>query len=200
MTSTASKTTKNNSNDTSRNSDIRINNQSIDQQNKTKIAYPNYYDSIFETFKQNMQNVTNLLEQSWPTSTSFPSFRSMTPFDFLDRMTDTKLPLCDVIDRGDKYEINFEIPGINKEKIDIRATKYSVSVSASQSEKTKEQGKKYVYSERSLKSFKRQIPFAEEILPSQIKAKVTDGVLEIDVPKKNPTSLPEGDGVKIDIS
>ena len=74
----------------------------------------------------------------------------------------------------------------------MRATKNYVTVSGTQTEKTKEKGKKYVYSERSYKSFHRQIPFTQEIIPSQIDAKVNDGILEINVPKKNPTK-PEGD-------
>ncbi len=36
-----------------------------------------------------------------------------------------KLPLCDVADKGDKYEVNLEIPGIDKDKIDVKATKNS---------------------------------------------------------------------------
>ncbi len=129
-----------------------------------------------------------------------PSMRTMTPFELFDKVTDTRLPLCDVIDRGDKYEINLEVPGINKEKIDVKATKNSISVSGSQTEKTKEKGKKYVYSERSYKAFHRQIPFVDEIIPSQISAKVMDGVLEINAPKKNPTKVDGNEEFKVDIS
>ena len=86
----------------------------------------------------------------------------------------------------EEIKINLEVPGINKEKIDVKATKNSISVSGSQTEKTKEKGKKYVYSERSYKAFHRQIPFVDEIIPSQISAKVMDGTLEINAPKKNP--------------
>ena len=52
-----------------------------------------------------------------------PSMRTMTPFELFDKVTDTRLPLCDVVDRGDKYEINLEVPGINKEKIDVKGNK-----------------------------------------------------------------------------
>lgn len=170
-----------------------------DVQRRTSITYPNYYDEFFENFRQNMQNITNVMERSFP-STIFPSIRSMSPFEWMDKITDTRLPLCDVIDRGDKYEINLEVPGLNKEKIDVKATRNSLSISGKQSEKTKEKGKNYIYSERSYKSFHRQIPFTQEILPSKISAKIRNGILEIDVPKKIPTKVEGDEEVKIDVN
>jgi HSP20 family protein len=199
MSSSTSESSKNNSKNTSSNKDsIEVKNQSNSKKFESSISYPNYFDDFFETFRQNVQNMQNVMEQAWPSSMA--SMRGITPFEFYDRITDTRLPLCDVIDRGDRYEVNLEVPGINKEKIDVKATKHFITVSGSQTEKTKEKGKKYVYSERSYKSFHRQIPFNQEILPSQIDAKVNDGILEISIPKKNPTK-PEGDEeFKVNIS
>jgi HSP20 family protein len=93
-----------------------------------------------------------------------------------------------------------EIPGIDKDKVDIRATKNSVGISAIQSEKTKEKGKNYVYSERSFKSFNRQIPLAQEILPSQVTASVKNGVLEVNIPKKKPTKVEGNEEHKVNIT
>jgi HSP20 family protein len=159
----------------------------------------NYYEDFFENFRQNFQNLMNTMEQAWPSS-MLSTMRSMSPFEMFDRLTDTRIPLCDVIDKGDKYEINLEIPGIDKEKVDIKATRNSISISGMQSEKTKEKGKNYIYSERSYKSFHRQIPFAQEILPSQITAKARNGVLEIEIPKRNPTRVEGQDEYKVNIT
>ncbi|MER5174756.1 MAG: Hsp20/alpha crystallin family protein [Candidatus Nitrosocosmicus sp.] len=146
-----------------------------------------YYEDFFENFKQNMQHMTNIVEQSWPSSSIFPNLRSVSPFEWFDKWIDTRLPLCDVIDRGDKYELKLEIPGIDKDKVDIKATKNSIRISGIQSGKTKEKGKNYIYSERSYKSFHRQIPFIDEILPSKITASIDNGILDIELPKKVPT-------------
>lgn len=189
---------KDDSKSTSDKESIEVKNQSNNIKGQSNISYQNYFDDFFETFRQNMQNMQNFMEQTWPSSMG--QMRGITPYEFFDKIADTRLPLCDVIDRGDRYEINLEVPGINKEKIDVKATKHSITISGSQTEKTKEKGKKYVYSERSYKSFHRQIPFTQEIIPSQINAKVNDGVLEINVPKKNPT-LPEGnEEFKVNVS
>ncbi|VFJ13871.1 Hsp20/alpha crystallin family protein [Candidatus Nitrosocosmicus franklandus] len=197
--SSTSESSKNDSKNASSNKEsIEVKNQSGSIKSPPGVSYPNYFDDFFETFRQNMQNMQNFMEQAWPSSLA--PLRGITPFEFFDRIADTRLPVCDVIDRGDRYEINLEVPGINKEKIAVNATKHSVTISGSQTEKTKEKGKKYIYSERSYKSFHRQIPFTQEIIPSQINAKVKDGVLEINVPKKYPTQSEGDEEFKVNVS
>jgi HSP20 family protein len=155
----------------------------------------NYYNDFFENFRQNMQNI---MEETWPNSV-FPT-KTFSPFGLFDRMTDTRIPLCDVMDKGDIYEIALEIPGIDKDKIDVKATKNSVTISGKQSEKIKEKGKNYIYSERSYKSFHRQIPFPQEIVPSKITAKVNNGVLEVDLPKKQPRIAEGKEEYKVNVA
>jgi HSP20 family protein len=159
----------------------------------------NYYNDFFENFRRNMQNMQNIMEETWPNSI-FPTSKTFSPFEFLDRMTDTRIPLCDVMDKGDRYEVTLEIPGIDKDKVDVKATKNSVTISGKQAEKTKEKGKNYVYSERSYKSFHRQIPFPQEIIPSKIIAKVNNGVLEVDLPKKQPSRVEGAEEYKVDVT
>jgi HSP20 family protein len=69
-----------------------------------------------------------------------------------------------MVDKGDKYELQLEIPGIDKDKVDVKATKNSIQISAERLEKV-EKNKNYVYNERSYRSFHRKIPVPEEILP-----------------------------------
>ena len=174
------------------------NNKSTEEERRDSSITPitNYYNDFFENFRQNMQNI---MEETWPNSV-FPTLKTFSPFDLFDRMTDTRIPLSDVMDKGDKYEIALEIPGIDKDKIDVKATKNSVTISGKQSEKTKEKGKNYIYSERSYKSFHRQIPFPQEIVPSKITAKVNNGVLEMDLPKKQPRIAEGKEEYKVNIT
>lgn len=179
--------------------DIKVDNQDNELKGSSEISYPNYYDEFFETFRQNIQNMANLMERSW--SSTMPSgLRTSSPYELFKGIAETRMPLCDVIDKGDKYEINLEIPGISKENVDLKATKNSLRISAVQTEKKKERGRKYVYSERSYQSFHRQIPFAEEIIPSKINAQVKNGILEIDLPKKTPTKLDGDEEFRVNVS
>jgi len=107
-----------------------------------------------------------------------------------------KLPLCDMIDKGKIYELQLEIPGIDKEKVDVKATRNSIEISGEQSEKAGEKRKNYLYNERSYRSFHRRIATPEEIIPSKIDAKMTNDILQIELPKKVPTKVEEQEEVK----
>jgi HSP20 family protein len=148
-----------------------------------------HMDNIFEDFRREMESMFH----PWPYSMADWRFPVLA-----DVEREIRLPLCDMVDKGDKYELQLEIPGIDKDKIDVKATKNSVEISGEQSEKTEEKKKDYVYNERSYRSFHRQIPIPEDIVPSKIDAKMNNGILQIHLPKKNPTK-PEEETTKVEI-
>jgi len=104
---------------------------------------------------------------------------------------ETRFPLCDMEDLGDKYEITLETPGIPKEKITIKAGTDYIDISGEQEKKTEEKRKNYLYNERSYSSLRRHIATPEEIVPSKVDAKMENGVLRVEVPKKTPTKSEE---------
>jgi HSP20 family protein len=145
--------------------------------------------SVFDNFMREMERMT----RPW----SFPMDWQQFPSIFEAR--DMRMALYELADRGDKFELQVEVPGIEKEKIDLKATKYSVEISGKHSEKTEEkEGKRYLYTERLYRSFYRNVSLPEEIVPSKVAAKVENGVLKVDLPKKTPTKG-EGEATKIDI-
>jgi HSP20 family protein len=141
----------------------------------------------FETFRRNIErNIERAFTQPWPSAFDW-RFPSM-PFEAL---LDIRAPLCDMVDRGDRYEIQVEVPGIEKEKIDVKATQHAIEISGEQSAKSEEKAKNYVYNERSYRAFQRRIPIPEEIVPSKVNAKMVNGVLTLELPKKVPTKTEE---------
>lgn len=90
-------------------------------------------------------------------------------------------------DKGDRYELQIEVPGIDKDKINVHATEDAVEVSGQHSEKVEEKKKSYVYNERSSRSFYRKIRVPEEIDPAKVVAKMNNGILTVDLPKKSPS-------------
>jgi HSP20 family protein len=143
-----------------------------------------YLDEIFENFRREVEGAL----KPWHAGFRFPSL-----FD-----GETRVPLCDMADRGDRYELQVEVPGIEKDKVNVKATGNSVEISADQSEKTEEKRKDYVYSERSHRSFYRKIPVPEEIVPSKIDAKMNNGILVVKLPKKNPSKSKE-EAIKVEV-
>ena len=153
----------------------------------------NKIDDIFENFKKDLETTFAPFQDSifdWRLpSSSIPRY-----FENFER----KVPLCNMIDKDDKYELQLEVPGINRENIDIKATENSIEISANQDEKTSQKDENYVYNERSHRSVHRIIPFDEEIKPNEIDASMKDGILNILVPKKVPKE--KKDSVKVNVS
>jgi HSP20 family protein len=145
--------------------------------------------SVFDNFMREMERMTR--PWSLPMDWQFPS---------IFEARDMRMALYELADRGDKFELQVEVPGIEKEKIDLKATKYSIEISGKHSEeKTEEKkGKRYLYTERLYRSFYRNVSLPEEIVPSKVAAKVENGVLKVDLPKKIPTKG-EGEATKIDV-
>ena len=142
--------------------------------------FPTAFDNIFESFRRDMEEV--LFVPKWP----FLGTGNALVSDL-----ETRFPLCDMEDLGDKYEITLETPGIPKEKITIKAGTDYIDISGEQEKKTEEKRKNYLYNERSYSSLRRHIATPEEIVPSKVDAKMENGVLRVEVPKKTPTKSEE---------
>lgn len=113
-------------------------------------------------------------------------------------VSETRVPPCDMADNGNACELQVEVPGIDKDKINVKAACNSVEISAEQSGKTEEKRKDHVNSQRSHRSFYRKIPIPEEIVPSNIDARMRNGILVVKLPKKSPTNSGNG-GTKVEI-
>jgi HSP20 family protein len=111
---------------------------------------------------------------------------------------DMRMAMYELVDRGDRYELQVEVPGVEKENIDVNASRYSVEISGKHSEKSEDKSKRYVYTERLYRSFYRNIVVPEEIVPSKVAAKVENGILKVDLPKKTPTKA-ESESTKVDV-
>ena len=152
--------------------------------------------SIFDNFMREMERMRReRMTPPWPMPMDWQQFPS------IFEARDMRMALYELADRGDKFELQVEVPGIEKEKIDVKATKYSIEISGKHSEeKTEEKkGRRYLYTERLYRSFYRNVILPEEIVPSKVAAKVENGVLKVDLPKKTPTKSGEGEATKIDV-
>ena len=95
-------------------------------------------------------------------------------------------PAIDVKDQEGAYIIVVDLPGVDRDTIDINAQSNSVTISGERSIETEEQddANGFYRSERSFGSFQRTIPLMERIIPSKVTAETTEGVLVIELPKE----------------
>ena len=99
-------------------------------------------------------------------------------------------PLVDLADMGDRFELTAEIPGIPKDKIDINVSDDSIEIKAETEEKKEEKEKDYICKERSYRSFYRKMALPDDVVSEKADAKMTDGMLKITLPKKEPKEAP----------
>jgi HSP20 family protein len=78
------------------------------------------------------------------------------------------------------------LPGFSKEDVEIEVTDDAVVVNAEKTEEAEEKKKKYVRQERTAQTFYRRIRLPEEVKADDAKANLTNGSLEITLPKKEP--------------
>jgi HSP20 family protein len=95
---------------------------------------------------------------------------------------------ADVADRGDAYELRADVPGIPKEKIDLRVNGSRVQLSARIETTTEENGKSYLRRERTVQGFERAFELPEPIVEEKVAATYQDGVLTVTLPKAHPAS------------
>jgi HSP20 family protein len=144
---------------------------------KSPILPSRQFDNMFDAFRKEMERMM-FRPWSFPMDWEFPS---------MFEARDMRMAPYELVDRGDRFDLQLEVPGIKKENVSVKATKYSIEISGKHSEKDEEKGKRYVYSERLYRSFYRNVPLPEEIIPSKVSAKVENGILRVELPKKNPT-------------
>jgi len=93
----------------------------------------------------------------------------------------------DVTDTGKAYRIVAEVPGIPKGQIDIRVRGSNVEIRGEQVEATEKNEGEYVHRERRRGGYFRAFELPEPVVAEQAKAKVENGLLELELPKRNPS-------------
>ncbi len=104
---------------------------------------------------------------------------------------------ADVTDTGTSYKIVAEIPGIPKDKLDIRVRGATVEIRGEAAEETEESKGEYLRHERSYSGYYRSLELPEPVVGTDAKAKVENGLLELELPKLHPSPSPEEVRVKV---
>lgn len=114
-------------------------------------------------------------------------------FDLFDEMFrdpffnegESKLMKTDIKEKKDKYIIDIDLPGYEKEgiKIEIQDGYLTVHASINKEENDEEKGK-YVRKERYAGECSRSFYIGDNIKEEDIKAKFKNGTLTLEIPKK----------------
>ena len=108
--------------------------------------------------------------------------------------------LTDVKEHEDHYEVEIDLPGFKKEEITIELNEGYLTITASKGldEDEKNTQGKIVRQERYAGVMQRSYYVGEQITTEDIKAKYEDGVLKLEIPKKEEKKLPEKHTIMIE--
>ena len=108
--------------------------------------------------------------------------------------------LTDVKEHENHYEVEIDLPGFKKEEITIELNEGYLTITASKGLDEDEKNKqgKIVRQERYAGVMQRSYYVGEQITTEDIKAKYEDGVLKLEIPKKEEKKLPEKHTIMIE--
>lgn len=113
--------------------------------------------------------------------------------DFLDNdwmvKANATAPAINVIESDTDYKVEVAAPGMNKEDFHIHINEDNdLVISMEKKEEKKEEGKesRYLRREFSYSKFQQTLILPDDVDKDQIDAKVENGVLTIDLPKRKP--------------
>ena len=92
-------------------------------------------------------------------------------------------PVVDIYDNDDSVVIKAELPGIEKEDIEIDVKDRVLTLKGERSSENEVKDDNYYRRERCFGKFERAFTLPADVDPDKIKADYKDGVLKIDIPK-----------------
>ena len=136
-------------------------------------------DRVFDNFRRDFERTFASFPVGLP---ALPSISSMS---------------CDIVDEGDKFRINLDLPGVKKEEVKLNVTDNSIEISAEHKEQEEEKKKNYIRKERKELAYHRTLPLPEKVVSSKATAKLNNGILTIVIPKTTPTPKPKSSTIQI---
>lgn len=89
----------------------------------------------------------------------------------------------DVIEEDDKFRVIADLPGFDKNDIEVYIEDRDLVIRALRKEEKEEKDRNFIKRERSYGEVYRRISLPEEVHDKDIKARYNNGVLEITIPK-----------------
>ena len=130
----------------------------------------------------------------------FDNFMNDFDRDFFRRWDASKLMRTDVKETEGGYELKENMPGLKKEDVSIKLDQdyLTISANAKSSDDEKDDNGKYVRRERYYGSYQRQFYLGKGVKQEDIHASMADGVLTLDIPKRNRQELDNSRVIEIE--
>ncbi|UPM41891.1 Hsp20/alpha crystallin family protein [Halocatena salina] len=94
------------------------------------------------------------------------------------------IPL-DLVDEGDTYNVTADLPGYDKDDIEVRLSRSTLKISAERDVETESSEGEFVRRERSRESVSRSVRLPESVVEDETDASYKNGVLTITLSKES---------------
>ena len=101
----------------------------------------------------------------------------------------------DLAEHDDRYVVTADLPGLDKENIDVQIVDGTLQIQAEREEETERSDENYIRRERSRQSVSRSISLPDPVSEEEVSASYRNGVLTVTLPKAEPSE----EGRQIDI-
>ncbi len=141
-------------------------------------------DRVFDNFKKDFEQILG------------PTFGTVKPFGHMFEQSSPTS--CDLVDEGDKFVVTADMPRIKKDEINLDVGDDYIDISAEHKESDEEKKKKYIRKEHHEFSIHRRMTLPDRVKPSNVKAKLNNGLLTVELPKEKPTPQPKTTRINIE--
>jgi HSP20 family protein len=105
------------------------------------------------------------------------------PFARRGRTNANFIPRMDVYEQDGAIVVKAELPGLKKEDVQVEVDGDGLIIRGENRAERETKDEAYYRSERTFGSFFRRLPLPFDVQPDQIQASMTDGVLEVRIPR-----------------
>ncbi len=119
--------------------------------------------------------------------------------DFFSTRRESSIMKTDIKEKSDKYIIDIDLPGYEKENINLELKDGYLIVSAKvEKEEHSDEKERFVHKERFYGECSRSFYIGKQVVEEDIHAEFKNGILKISIPKKEETKdLPETKRIEI---
>ena len=123
------------------------------------------------------------MDRFWRRPWSFWPGSWLRPLRGVSRESLTWAPRMDVYEKDDTIIVKAELPGLKKEDVQVEIQGEDLIIRGESKAESEVKDEDYYRIERSFGSFYRRMPLPAGVTAEQIHASLTDGVLEVRIPK-----------------
>lgn len=143
---------------------------------------PAHAVSPWEAMERRMEQMERAFEDFFPSSWA-GGFRLPSLWKSKALPVDRLSPKVDIIDRDDRVVVRAEVPGVEKDNLQVSVTENTVTLKGETRKEEKEEKGNYYRSEISSGSFQRTFALPCDVDGGKAKAEFKNGVLELSLPK-----------------